>query len=126
MRRDILKTLWHTVLLLAPVSSIATAQYVGSQACKLCHAAKFESQSKTGHARALALAPAGSPGHWAFGAGEKAITYVDQTSEDTVVEHGLSYYAATRSMSLTPGHETPADIVYRTFDPVGTALRCFR
>src|SRR5262249_37777797 len=27
---------------------------------------------------------------------------------------------------LTPGHDTAADIVYRTFDPVGTALRCFR
>ncbi len=111
------------ILLLTPLLS---AQYVGSSRCQPCHPDKFASQSKTGHARALALAPAGSPGHWAFGAGEKAITYVDQTSDDTVVEHGLSYYAATKSMRLTPGHETPADIVYRTFDPVGTALRCFR
>src|SRR6266446_10801654 len=98
MRRDILKKLWHTLLLLAPVSSIATAQYVGSQACKLCHAAKFESQSKTGHARALALAPSGSPGHWAFGAGAKATTYVSQADEESYIEHGLTYYASTKSM----------------------------
>jgi tetratricopeptide (TPR) repeat protein/Zn finger protein HypA/HybF involved in hydrogenase expression len=102
------------------------AQYVGGKVCGGCHAAKFESQSKTGHAHALALGAAGSPGHWAFGAGEKATTWVSQTGEDTVVEHGLSYYAATKSMKLTPGHETPTDTIYRTFDPVGTALRCFR
>jgi Tfp pilus assembly protein PilF len=27
---------------------------------------------------------------------------------------------------LTPGHATFDDVVYRTFDPIGTALRCFR
>src|SRR5258708_36299031 len=104
MGRDILIKLWHIALLLAPMSSIATAQYVGSQACKLCHPAKFESQSKTGHARALALAPPGSPGHWAFGAGAKAITYVSQAGQDGYIEHGLSYYPATKSMAPTPGH----------------------
>src|SRR2546425_12226046 len=121
MRRDILKTLWHTVLLLAPVSSIATAQYVGSQACKLCHAAKSESQSKTGHARALALAPASSPGKWAFGAGAKAITYVSHAA-DVYIEHGLSYYPATKSMAPTCG----SGLRFRTFDSTATALRCFQ
>ena len=58
--------------------------------------------------------------------GEKATTWVSQTGEDSVVEHGLSYYAATKSMRLTPGHNSAADTVYRMFDPVGTALRCFR
>jgi tetratricopeptide (TPR) repeat protein len=111
------------LLLIAPS---LPAQYAGSKVCQGCHPAIFQSQSKTAHARALALAPPGSPGHWAFGAGEKAITYVSQTSQDTVVEHGVSYYAATKSMGLTPGHANDADIVYRTFDPVGTALRCFR
>jgi len=111
------------ILLAAPV---LPAQYVGSQVCQGCHPANFQSQSKTAHARALAPAPAGSPGQWAFGAGQKAITYVSQTSQDTVAEHGLSYYADTKSMGVTPGHASNSDLVYRTFDPVGTALRCFR
>lgn len=67
------------------------AQYVGSHACRPCHAARFATQSRSGHAHALALAPSGSPGHWAFGAGAKAITYVSQFDQDTYVEHGLSY-----------------------------------
>src|SRR5258707_9220418 len=113
-------------LLLAPVTPIATAQYVGSQACKACHAAKFESQSKTGHTRALSLAPAGSPGHWAFGASLKAITYVSQSGQDAYVEHGLSYYPATKSMAPTPGHSGGADLRFRTFDAAATALRCFQ
>ena len=29
-------------------------------------------------------------------------------------------------MGLPPGHANSSDVVYRTFDPVGTALRCFR
>ncbi|HLX41918.1 MAG TPA: tetratricopeptide repeat protein, partial [Bryobacteraceae bacterium] len=105
-------------------------QYVGSEACRTCHAAKFESQSKSGHARALAPAKPDSPSpgnhaQWAFGAGEKATTWVTQTGEETIAEHGLSYYAATKSLALTPGHQDGKDVVYRTFDPVGTALRCF-
>jgi tetratricopeptide (TPR) repeat protein len=116
----------------APVAG----QYVGSSACRTCHAEKFESQSKTGHARALAAARPGVPiagvpapeskAQWAFGAGEKATTWVSQTGEETIAEHGLSYYAATKAFGVTPGHQNSSDIVYRTFDPVGTALRCFR
>ena len=104
----------------------AYAQYAGSNACRACHAAKFETQSKTGHARALAVAAPGSQGQWAFGAGEKATTWVSQTSDKTLAEHGMSYYSATKSMGITPGHDNPGDVVYRIFDSVGTALRCFR
>src|SRR5260370_20545895 len=107
-------------------ASIAPAQYAGGQACKICHAAKFESQSKTGHARALAVAPPGSPGHWAFGAGAKAITYVSRAGPDAYIEHGSSYYPATKSMAATPGHSGGADLRFRTFDSAATALRCFQ
>ena len=41
------------VLILCPA---ALAQYAGSKSCQSCHADKFASQSKTGHAHALALA----------------------------------------------------------------------
>jgi Tfp pilus assembly protein PilF len=122
--------------LAAAVAAPLSGQYVGSQACRVCHAAKFEFQSKTAHARALAVAKPGVPiaglpapestAQWAFGAGEKAITWVTQTGEETIAEHGLSYYAATKTLGLTPGHETSNDLVYRTFDFMATALRCFR
>jgi len=109
----------------------AGSGYIGSSACRNCHASRFDSQSKTAHAGALKRAQPTDPGpgsraQWAFGAGTKAITWVSQTAEETIAEHGLSYYAATKSLALTPGHTTSADIVYRTFDPVATALRCFR
>src|SRR5437588_5594765 len=126
MQRYVCSKLWQAALLLSVITSIATAQYVGSQACKGCHEARFESQSKTGHARALALAPSGSPGHWAFGAGAKAITYVSQAGPDAYIEHGLSYYPATKSMAPTPGHGSGADLRFRTFDSTATALRCFQ
>ena len=45
---------------------------------------------------------------------------------DYYVEHGLSWYAATKSMALTPGHRTPAGERYRTFDPGAAILRCFQ
>lgn len=104
----------------------APAQFVGSQACQPCHNDKFEAQAKSAHARALKKAEPGARGQWAFGAGQKATTWVSQTSDEVVVEHGLSYYTSTKMLGLTPGHDTPTDIVYRTFDPVGTAMRCFR
>ncbi|MGA3239405.1 MAG: tetratricopeptide repeat protein [Bryobacteraceae bacterium] len=109
----------------------AASGYAGSEVCGKCHAAQFESQSKTAHAHALRRAQATDPGpgshaQWAFGAGTKAVTWVSQTGEETIAEHGQSYYAATKSLALTPGHTSSADIVYRTFDPIATALRCFR
>lgn len=121
-----LKSLSGVILLALLHANALMGQYVGSQACRVCHPANFENQSRTGHAHALSLALAGSPGHWAFGAGAKAITYVSQFDKYSYVEHGLSYYPATRTMALTPGHSTPADAQYRTFDPEATVLRCFR
>ena len=117
---------WGLAILSLVSCSAGFTQYVRSEACRSCHPAKFETQSKTGHAHALALAPAGSPGHWAFGAGEKAITYVSQIDEDWYVEHGLSYYPAKKAMGLTPGHNNSEGRRYRTFEAVATTLRCFR
>ncbi|MEP6715228.1 MAG: tetratricopeptide repeat protein [Terriglobia bacterium] len=109
----------------------AGSSYAGSAACAGCHASQFNSQSKTGHAHALRRSEPTDPGpgshaQWAFGAGAKARTWVSQTGEDTIAEHGLTYYAVTKTLGITPGHTTSADRTYRTFDPVGTALRCFR
>jgi hypothetical protein len=123
---------WHSMemrrfltlcLLLTPA---CLAQFVGSAVCGDCHPAQYRTQSKSGHAHALSLAPAGGPGHWAFGAGAKAITYVSQADEDWYVEHGLSYYPAGKRMAPTPGHADGADLRFRTFDPVASVLRCFR
>src|SRR4051812_40294060 len=60
MKSGMLKWVRRTVSLLAFAASVARPQFIGSHACKVCHAAKFESQSKSGHARALAHAPSGS------------------------------------------------------------------
>jgi tetratricopeptide (TPR) repeat protein len=107
-------------------ASSLSAQYVGSKSCQTCHPDKFESQSRSGHAHALAPAPPGSPGQWAFGAGVKATTYVSRIDEDTYVEHGLTYYASTKSMALTPGHSAATDRPYPTFDPAASIMLCFR
>jgi Tetratricopeptide repeat/Cytochrome c554 and c-prime len=104
----------------------AEAGYVGSQTCGACHADKLKTQSATGHAHALAVAPSGSPGYWAFGAGAKAITYVSQAEPEVYVEHGRTYYAAPKTMAPTPGHKSTEDVRYPTFDPVGSITRCFR
>ena len=105
--------------------------YTGTSACRSCHPSQFASQSKSEHAQALRKALPTDPGpgakaQWAFGAGAKAITWVSQTGEDTIAEHGLTYYTATKSLAVTPGHKTSADLVYRTFDPAASALLCFR
>jgi tetratricopeptide (TPR) repeat protein len=107
------------------------SDYVGSTTCRSCHPARFESQSNTAHAHALRRALPTDPGpgsraDWGFGAGVKATTWVSQTGEETIAEHGLSYYAASKSLALTPGHATNTDLEYRTFDAKESALRCFR
>lgn len=125
--------LWIAVAAIAVVRPMAAqdAAYIGSSACRECHKAQFESQSKSQHARALRKALPTDPGRgakaqWAFGAGQKAITWVTQTGDDVIAEHGLTYYSATKALAVTPGHKTTADAVYRTFDPAATALLCFR
>lgn len=105
---------------------MAAGQYAGAAACKGCHPAQHTSQSKSGHARALAPSVAPQPDQWAFGAGEQAITFVSQVDEDYYLEHGLSYYASAKSMALTPGHKSAAGERYRTFDPGAAILRCFQ
>ncbi|MCX6611319.1 MAG: tetratricopeptide repeat protein [Acidobacteria bacterium] len=102
------------------------AGYSGSKACEACHPMQAASHAQTGHARALKKAEAGSPGEWAFGAGKKAVTYVSRDGEQHYIEHGLSYYTARKAMGITPGHENAKGRKYRTLDPSGTALRCFR
>ncbi len=112
------------LLLLSP--GAAVAQYVGSAACGTCHAAKFSSQSKSGHAHALAHASPGYVGEWAFGAGKKAITYVSQADSDNYLEHGLSYYSSIKGTAMTPGHVDTSGVRYPTFDAEATTLKCFR
>lgn len=115
-----------SAILLALTAQAASAQYLGSEACRSCHPRESAAQAKSGHARALAPAPPGSAGQWAFGAGAQAITYVSQIDRDGYVEHGLSYYAASKALALTPGHPTKEDKYYRTFDPDAGILRCFQ
>jgi tetratricopeptide (TPR) repeat protein len=102
------------------------AQYVGSPVCESCHPDRFTLQATSEHAHALAPAKPGSPGEWAFGAGRKAITYVSHTDEETYVEWAASYFASTKSMGVTPGHQAGVDLEYPTFHPTTSAVRCFR
>jgi hypothetical protein len=67
-----------------------------------------------------------TPGDWAFGAGEQAVTFVSYLDEDYYVEHGLTYFKKSKRMALTPGHGSPAGERYRTFDPNAAILRCFQ
>ena len=121
-----MKRNWTTVLGSLLCVSAAAGQYVGSQACQACHPDKAASQAKTAHARALRLAPPGSPGLWAFGAGAKAITYVSPASDEFYVEHGRTFFTKNQSFGTTPGHKDGSDMRYRIFDPVASVLRCFR
>ncbi len=114
------------VMILPLVTLGVRAQFAGSQQCQTCHPDQFTAQAKSGHARALAPATPGSPGEWAFGAGRKAITYVSQTDEETYAERAASYYASSKSMGVTPGHQAGIDLAYPTFAPSKSAMRCFR
>ena len=102
------------------------AQYVGSQSCQPCHPGQFTAQAMSEHAHALAPAKPASPGEWAFGAGRKAITYVSHTGEETYVERASSYFASTKKLGVTPGHQAGIDLEYPTFHPTTSAVRCFR
>jgi hypothetical protein len=73
------------------------------------------------------------PLHWAFGAGDQAVTFVSQVDDDRYVEHRFSLYSELRGLALTPGHPaTPspafpaaAGDVYQTFSPGAEIIRCF-
>ncbi|MCS7025799.1 MAG: cytochrome c family protein [Bryobacteraceae bacterium] len=101
----------------------ASPEFAGSPICAGCHAEIAQTQAKTHHARALSEAPGG---RWAFGAGAQAITYVSQSTEDTYVEHGLSWYRKIDGLALTPGHPDSRGVTYRTFAPDAAILRCFQ
>ena len=102
---------------------LAPAQYVGADACKGCHAGEYERQAASEHA--LTLIP-DLKTEWAFGAGSQVITFVSQVDAAAYREHGLSYYPATKSTALTPGHTKPDDTVLRIFDPDAALFRCFQ
>ncbi len=112
----------------------AAGQYAGSEACRRCHPQQAAAHAQSGHARSLsrpaqhpfagAFPP--SPGEWAFGAGAQAVTFVSQLDQEHYIEHGLSWYATSKSMALTPGHRTREGERYRTFDPKAAILRCFQ
>ncbi|MBI4904450.1 MAG: hypothetical protein HY820_12485 [Acidobacteria bacterium] len=108
-------------------------QFAGSESCRKCHPAQFAAHAKTGHSRSLsktkdhplrAQFPA-VEAEWAFGAGLQAVTFVSQADEEHYLEHGLSWYAASKSAGLTPGHRSPRGERYRIFDPSAAILRCF-
>jgi len=107
------------------LSSACFGQYAGSEACRACHASEYQSQSLTGHARALARSSQGQPGDWAFGAGIQAITFVSRFDADHYMELGESWYRATNSFGVTPGHRDNSGVEYRTFDPSAGIVRCF-
>src|SRR5215472_547052 len=49
-----MRRLYIVLTLAVAIAAPLAGQYIGSDACRGCHASRFESQSKTGHARALA------------------------------------------------------------------------
>jgi hypothetical protein len=110
-------------LLILLLARFSPGQYVGSKACATCHPQQFSSHSKTGHARALSRSDRAD---WAFGAGDQAITYVSRLNDEFYIEHGLSYFSASKAMKITPGHRNEAGERYRTFDPEAAILRCFQ
>jgi hypothetical protein len=64
-------------------------------------------------------------GEWAFGAGHQAITFVSPLDEDSYLEHAQSWYSASKSFGLTPGHSSAQGERYRTFSPDAAILKCF-
>jgi hypothetical protein len=111
------------VLLLTGLAPAAT--YVGAEACRTCHVAEFDVQSRGGHAHALAPSGAGQPGDWAFGAGLQAITFLKHEDRFTYRELGETWYRTLNGYARTPGHKAGGGVAFRTFDPEGRVLRCF-
>ncbi|MGH9628249.1 MAG: multiheme c-type cytochrome [Bryobacteraceae bacterium] len=119
------------------MTGASAADYTGSAACTPCHKAQAETQAKSGHALALRRAAEHplfkafgleAPVEWAFGAGDQAVTFVSRIDRDWYLEHRFSYYSASKSLELTPGHsqQDVPGVRYRTFDPSGAILRCFQ
>src|SRR5580698_5827320 len=92
--------------LLAPalIGAEATSPYAGAAACRPCHAAEYDAQSASGHARALTPSKPPQPGEWAFGGASQAITFVRRRDAETYVELGQSWFRAINGFAATPGH----------------------
>ena len=103
----------------------AAADYAGAAACQACHAAEYESQSKSAHAHALAPSAPGQPGDWAFGAGEQAITFVSRVDREHYRELSETWFRSLNGFATTPGHRDRAGVTSRIFDPAARILRCF-
>jgi hypothetical protein len=102
---------------------LAAQDFAGSRSCAACHSEIARTQAGTQHAQALGRT---RDGRWAFGAGAQAVTYVSQASEDTYLEHGLSWYKKSGQLALTPGHTSPEGVTYQTFAADSNILRCFQ
>ena len=110
------------VLLILLCASPAAAEHTGSAACRACHLAQFEAQSKTAHARALR----NEGDIWRFGSGLQAVTPVSRLGTESYKEHGLTLYTRSKREGITPGHKNPAGVLYKVFDPGAQIFRCFQ
>lgn len=123
----------RSVLFLLLASTLA-GQYAGRESCAKCHLKESAGHQRTGHARSLAVPSAHAlydrfpqvQADWAFGAGTQAVTFVSRRDDEHYLEHGLSWYASTGRMEITPGHRQERGEIYRTFDPNTPILRCFQ
>lgn len=96
-----------------------------AESCRPCHPAQYNAQSESGHARALAKESDPKKGDWAFGSSTHATTWVSRSSATHYLEHGLSWFRRTNSLSRTPGHPNDQGVSYRLYDPGAQILRCF-
>jgi hypothetical protein len=73
------------------------------------------------------------PVEWAFGAGNHAVTFASHVTRDVYLEHSFSYYPASRSFDLTPGHRhVPPEslplamgVLHKVIEPGGGMQHCF-
>lgn len=121
-RSKLMKGLLIFALLLG---AAAAADYAGAEACRTCHPAEYDLQSRSAHAHTLAPSTPTQPGDWAFGAGMQAITFVSRVDREHYREHGESWYRALDGYGITPGHRNLGGVEFRTFDPAARILRCF-
>ncbi|MBM3739569.1 MAG: hypothetical protein FJW39_27700, partial [Acidobacteria bacterium] len=137
------------------------ADWTGAGSCRPCHAAMFGGHAhysalakpdpqprphepfrrgpyslRIDGARARGWTPTESidlPIDWAFGSGRQAVTYVSRVDSNWYFEHSLSWFPATRSFGLTPGHagrepkdlKEAAGLLYRATDPQHGIAGCF-
>jgi hypothetical protein len=127
------------VVWLLLLGAAAARAEVGSAACRGCHQAQFESQSKSAHAASLArpsehrLAPRFAPmlsfpADWAFGAGQQAVTFVSRRAGGDYIEHHSSFYPSPPRMAPTPGHagKPGPGVLYPIVARDAAILRCFQ